>query len=81
VLENFRQSRHNRTMGEEHRFTIKVESDLLREDHFRWTLYESGQPRERSEASYATKGEAYADATKALREYIAEWQAPKWQVT
>jgi len=68
-------------MAEQPHFAIKVEPDLLREGHFRWTLFESGQPRERSEASYATKGEAYADATKALREYIAEWQAPKWQVT
>jgi len=68
-------------MVEQPHFAIKVEPDLLREGHFRWTLFESGQPRERSEASYATKGEAYADATKALREYIAEWQAPKWQVT
>jgi hypothetical protein len=67
-------------MAEQPHFAIKVEPDLLREGHFRWTLFESGQPRERSEASYATKGEAYADATKALREYIAEWQAPKWQV-
>jgi hypothetical protein len=68
-------------MAEQPHFAIKVEPDLLREGHFRWTLFESGQPRERSEASYATKGEAYADATKALREYIAEWQAPKSQVT
>jgi hypothetical protein len=68
-------------MAEQPHFAIKVEPDLLREGHFRWTLFESGQPRERSEASYATKGEAYADATKVLREYTAEWQAPKWQVT
>jgi hypothetical protein len=68
-------------MGEEHRFTIKVESDLLREDHFRWTLYESGQPRERSEVSYATKGEAHDDATNALRKYIATPPPPKWQVS
>jgi hypothetical protein len=67
-------------MAEQLHFAIKVEPDLLREGHFRWTLFESGQPRERSEASYATKGEAYAAATKVLREYIAEWQAPKWQV-
>jgi len=68
-------------MPEEHHFTIRVEPDLLREGHFRWTLYDSGQPRERSELPYATKGEAYADATKALREYLTEWQAPKWQVS
>jgi hypothetical protein len=68
-------------MAEEHHFTIKVEADLVREGRFRWTLFESGQPRERSEASYATKGEAHADATKALREYMTEWRPPKWQVS
>jgi hypothetical protein len=68
-------------MAEEHHFTIRVEPDLLREGHFRWALYESGQPRERSEVSYAAKSEAHADATKALRKYTAEWQAPKWQIS
>jgi hypothetical protein len=68
-------------MAEEHHFTIRVEPDLLREGHFRWTLFESGQPRERSEVSYATKGEAYGDAAKVLREYLTDWRPPNWQVT
>jgi hypothetical protein len=67
-------------MAEEHHFTIRVDADLLREDHFRWTLCESGQVRERSEGSYATKGEAYAAAANVLWEYLTEWQPPKWQV-
>ena len=68
-------------MAEEHHFTIRVEPDLLREGHFRWTLYESGQPRERSEVSHGTKGEAHADATKVLRKHTEEWHTPRWQVS
>jgi hypothetical protein len=68
-------------MVEQHHFAIKVEPDLLREGHFRWTLFESGQPRERAEVSYATKGEAYADAAKVIREYTTEWRDSKWKVT
>jgi hypothetical protein len=68
-------------MAEEHHFTIRLEPDLLREDHFRWALCESGQVRERSEGSYSTKGEAYADAAKVLGEYLANWRPPKWQVS
>jgi hypothetical protein len=67
-------------MPEELHFTIRVEADLLREGHFRWALFESGQVRERSEGSYETKGEAYADAANVLREYLAEWRPAKWQI-
>ena len=68
-------------MAEELHFTIRVEPDLLREGHFRWALCDSGQVRERSEASYSTKGDAYLDAAKVLREHLANWRPPKWQVS
>ncbi len=68
-------------IAEEHHFTIRVEADLLRQDHFRWVLCESGQVRERSDGSDSTKGEAYADAANVLREYLANWHPAKWQVS
>ena len=59
-------------MVKNHPFTIAVEPDLLRDGRFRWTLYEKGQPRNRSPVSYATRREAIADATKALKKQIAD---------
>jgi hypothetical protein len=61
-------------MAETHRFTFTVEPDLSRGHHFRWTLYENGQPRNRSPVSYATRREAVADAMKALDKQIANWR-------
>lgn len=68
-------------MADEHHFTIRVEPDLLRENHFRWALCESGQVRERSEASYGTKGEAYAAAAIVLRDYLANWKPSPWRAS
>jgi hypothetical protein len=48
VLENGPPSLHIIEMAENHRFTIAVEPDLSRGHRFRWTLYESGQVRNRS---------------------------------
>ena len=66
-------------MTEDHPFTIAVEPDLLRDCRFRWTLYENGQVRNRSAMSYATKPEALADATNALKKQIADWRPARWQ--
>jgi hypothetical protein len=64
-------------MVENHPFTIRVEPDLLRDGRFRWTVYENGQPRNRSAVSYATQREAMADAAKALEKHIAEWRGAR----
>ena len=79
MLENVPLCAHNMRMVENHPFTITVEPDLLRDGRFRWTLYENGQPRNRSPVSYATKREALADATKALEKQIADWRPARWQ--
>ena len=39
-------------MFETHPFAITVEPDLLRDGHFRWTLRENEQPRNRPPVSY-----------------------------
>jgi hypothetical protein len=75
VLENVPPYAHIIEMAENHPFTITVESDLLRDGRFRWTLCENGQVRNRSAISYATKREALADATKALEKQIADWRS------
>jgi len=75
VLENVPPSPHIIEMAENHRFTITVEPDLSCGHRFRWTLYESGQPRNRSPVSYATRREAVADATRALEKQIADWRS------
>jgi len=75
VLENVPPSPHIIEMAENHRFTITVEPDLSRGHRFRWTLYENGQPRNRSPVSYATRREAVADATRALEKQIADWRS------
>jgi len=62
-------------MAEDHQFTIAVEPALSRGHRFRWTLYEDGQPRNRSPVSYATRREAVSDAAKALEKQIADWQS------
>jgi hypothetical protein len=44
----------------------------LRDGRFRWTVCENGQPRNRSQVSYATRREGLADAAKALEKQIAD---------
>ena len=62
-------------MPKDHSFRVEVEPDLLRAGRSRWTLYEFGQVRDRSEVSFATKREAAAGAAKALDKHIAKWPA------
>ena len=65
-------------MAGDHPFTITVEPDLSRGHRFRWTIYENGQPRNRSAISYATKHEALTDATEAPEKQIADWRPARW---
>ena len=74
MLENGPPWAHIIRMAENHPFTVRVEPDLLRPGRFRWTLYENGQPRNRSIVSYPTERDADADATKALDKEIANWR-------
>lgn len=60
-------------MFETHAFAITVEPALLRDGHFRWTLRENEQPRNRPPVSYAAKREALVDATKAPVKQVADW--------
>jgi hypothetical protein len=64
-------------MADNHHLTMKVEPDLLRVGRFRWTLFDSGQVRERSEVSFATRREAEADGTRVLLRRIAAWRESK----
>jgi hypothetical protein len=60
-------------MAEDHQITVVVERDLLRAGRYRWTVLHSGQPQNRSEMSFATRREAEADAAKALKKNISDW--------
>ena len=74
-LENHPCAAHIGAMREEHHFTVIVEPDLLRSGRYRWAFCQSGQVRDRSAVSFATRREAQADATKSLQKRIAAWQA------
>jgi hypothetical protein len=78
VLENVPQRAHIIEIAEDHPFTMRVEPDLSSGHRFRWSIYENGQPRNRSPVSYATRREAVIDATKALDKQIANWRPARW---
>jgi hypothetical protein len=75
ALENFRHAAHTGQMAEDHQFTIRIVPDTSRPGRFRWALLKAKQPYNHSEASFATKREAAAEAAKVLDRRIAAWQA------
>jgi hypothetical protein len=60
-------------MSKDHPFSIKVIPDPEREGRFRWTIYESGKQRDRSQDSFATRREAESDAIKVMQKRISTW--------
>jgi hypothetical protein len=64
-------------MAADHPFTIKIEPALLGVGRSCWTLYELGYTRERSSATYATKREANADASKIMQRRVVAWRVAK----
>jgi hypothetical protein len=64
-------------MAEDHHFTVRIEPETSQSGRYRWTLFKSNQPYNRSEMSFATKREATAEAAKVLDRRIAAWQAAR----
>jgi hypothetical protein len=68
---------HNSSMDQDHPYTIKVEPHGFRPGRFRWSVREDGRECDRSSDSYATRGEAEAEADKVMQKLIAKWREPK----
>jgi hypothetical protein len=65
-------------MAKDHPFTIEIELHIEeRVRRYRWCIYESGEPLERSTASYATTQKARADADKVMEKLITVWRNGK----
>jgi hypothetical protein len=70
--------RHIRTMGEDHLFTINIELHVReRVRRYEWNICENGKPRDHSTESYATMGEARADANKVMEKLARAWRSSK----
>jgi hypothetical protein len=62
-------------MAEDHPFTVNIELHIEeRVRRYRWSIYESGYPRDHSSKSYATIREAQADADKVTQKLITTWR-------
>ncbi len=68
---------HNAAMAQHPAFTIDVAKDIGRPGRFRWSVYENMKMRDKSFYSFATKGEAQADADKFVQELDAIWRVAR----
>lgn len=57
----------------EHPFSIRITSDLLNESKSRWVLCEGDRVVIRSPQSYASRGEAEAEANQAMGRQAQRW--------
>jgi hypothetical protein len=64
-------------MGQDHPYTTKVEPHGFRPGRFRWSVRKDGRECDRSSDSYATRGDAEAEAEKVMQKLITEWHERK----